>query len=316
MHRLPAARQPVRIALVRDACTTMGDALRLPAKLTSSRSVTRVGRTLVVVLLLAGCSGPALSSAQAGKAESSGTLGHETVISEATHQELPGERVILGRVRDMRGGQIIVDIGELQPLYLPLKSTIEKGQSFQGGDHIIVTMNDHNAVVDYHHARDQARHQVIRGQLTTPLTVGWNKAVVRTEAGEQGFWIASRARGKLEVIPVGVEVIFLADETGQLVDAQLASEESVQRSAQNEQGSAHSKAPPKGAHTQVPAVYHSATADRIHVTLPSDGSKTDLPIRHPLRKLEQLKAGQEVVLLMDDDGYVLEIATPEIPVIP
>lgn len=292
MHRLTAALQPVRIALVHGAC---------------------LGACLLVVVLLSGCSGRALTSAHAAEAKAPGPLGQETVISEATHQELPGERVILGRVTSIRGGQIVVDIGEVQPLRVPLKSATDKGQSFEAGDFIIVTMNDHNAVVDYHHARNHARHQVIRGELTTPLTVGWNKAIVRTEAGEQGFWIASQARAKLEVIPVGVEVIFLADETGQLVDAQLASEESVQRSAQNGEGSTHSKAPTKGAHAQLPAVYHSATADRIRVTIPSDRSKTELPIRHPLRKLEQLKAGQEVVLLMDDDGYVLEIATPEIP---
>jgi hypothetical protein len=41
--------------------------------------------------------------------------------------------------------------------------------------------------------------------------------------------------------------------------------------------------------------------------------RRQLPYRSPLAKLDQVKKGQQIVLLLDDQGYVLEIASPEIP---
>ncbi len=70
----------------------------------------------------------------------------------------------------------------------------------------------------------------------------------------------------------------------------------MQNSAQN------SKAKIKGAHAKIRAVFQGAGEDdRIKIRL--------VPIRPALPKLEQLKEGQELVLLMDEQGYVMEIAT-------
>ncbi len=243
-----------------------------------------------------------------------GPTGGEKAISEATESNLAGNRMVSGRIKEIRGNQIEIDIGNPQPLFVPLRPAHLKGQTFKAGDPIVVTLNDHNAVVDYHHPGEQSHHQVVRGKLSTPLTVGLDKAVIETEQGTKTFMVADRAKGKLTAIPVGVEALFMADETGQLVDAQLASAHAVQESADN------NKARIKGAHRQVRAVFRGAEQPSVEgpsggegrLKISEQGHEREVPFRPPLKKLDRLHAGQDVVLLMDDQGYVLEIATPDV----
>ena len=229
----------------------------------------------------------------------------EEATSEATENRLPGNRRVTGHVKDIRGEQMEIAIGNLQPMSVPLKMATDKGQTFKPGDEIVVTLSDHNAIVDYHHPNEASHHQVIRGKLSTPLTVGLDKAVIETDQGTKTFLVAERAKGKLTAIPVYAEVLFLADETGHLVDAQLASADAVHQSGLN------NKARIKGAHEQLKAVYlGKAGEDRMKIT--TEGQKREVPFRAPLRKLDRLKLGQEVVLLMDDAGYVMEVSTPDL----
>lgn len=230
----------------------------------------------------------------------------EKTITEATESHLPGNRLVLGRIHGIRADQMQVDIGNPQPLFVPLQPAKEKGQEFKPGDPIIITLNDHNAVVDFHPPGEHSHHEVMRGRLRSPLTVGLDKAVVETDKGTRSFMVADRAKGKLSAIPVGVEALFLADETGRLVDAQLASPEAMRESGRNK------KARLKGAHEQVRAVYQGA-GDKGHIKIETGAEGVrEVPFRPPLPKIDQLKPGQDVVLLMDDDGYVLEIASPEV----
>lgn len=237
---------------------------------------------------------------------------HETAVSKVTETHIPGNRIINGKVVAIRGNQIQVDIGNPQPLYLPLKPGTDKDLTFKQGDTIVVTMNDHNAVVDYHHndaqqGKEGVHHDVIQGQLTEPLTVGFDKAVIRTQDGERSYWIASRARAKLGAIPMGVDADFLRDETGQIVDAQLATDA-------DQNAARHTKGRVKGAHEQVQAVFKGTEAhDRIKVTVPAEQKERVLPFRPPLQKLDRLQENQHVVLLVDEEGYVVEIATPDTP---
>src|SRR5262245_7489651 len=230
---------------------------------------------------------------------------HDKVISEPTDSNLPGDRLVTGRIVSIRGNQMEIDIGNVKSLYVPLRPARVKGQTFEVGQPIIVTLNDHNAVVDYHHPNERSDHHVVRGKLSTPLTVGLEKAVIETEQGTKTFTVADRAKGKLTAIPVGVEAFFLADETGQLVDAQLASGQALQESADN------NKARIKGAHRQVEAVFKGTGRDGM-LKIAEHGQEREVPYRPPLNKLDRLQPGQEVVLLMDDQGYVLEIATPNV----
>jgi len=234
-----------------------------------------------------------------------GTVEHkDQVISEATQSNLPGNRLVTGRIVSIRGNQMEIDIGNVKSFYVPVRPARVKGQTFEVGQPIIVTLNDHNAVVDYHHPNERSDHQVVRGKLTTPLTVGLDKAVIETPQGTKAFMVTERAKGKLTAIPVGVEAFFLADESGQLVDAQLASTEAVHQSMQN------NKARIKGAHEQVRATFKGTHGDNLKIA--QQGKEREVPFRPPLEKLDHLKPGQDVVLLMDDQGYVLEIATPEV----
>ncbi len=229
----------------------------------------------------------------------------EQVITQPTDNQLPGDRLVAGRIMSIRGNQIEIDIGTVEPLYVPLRPARIKGQTFEVGQPIIVTLNDHNAVVDYHHPNERSDHQVVRGKLTTPLTVGLNKAVIETAQGTKTFMVTDRAKGKLTTIPVGVEAFFLADESGKLVDAQLASADAVKESAHN------NKARIKGAHEQVRATF-KGKGGHDTLKIAEQGKEREVPYRPPLEKLDHLKPGQDVVLLVDDQGYVLEIATPEV----
>lgn len=237
-------------------------------------------------------------------------LGGQRVVSEPTDHLLPGNQLVLGRINDIRSNQIEIDIGNLQPLFVPLKPAQQKGQTFKPGDAIVVTINDHNAVVDYHHPDEASHHQVLRGRLKTPLTVGLDKAIIETKQGDKSFIVTERARGKLSAMPVGPELLFMADETGQLVDAQLASKQAVQASAEL------NKARIKGTHRQMRVVFKGVEAPSAggegRLKIVQEGREQNLPYRPPLDKLDRLQAGQDVVLLMDDHGYVLEIATPEV----
>lgn len=250
------------------------------------------------------------SQRESSPSKESMDLGGQRVVSEPTDQLLPGNQLVLGRINDIRSNQIEIDIGNLQPLFVPLKPAQQKGQTFKPGDAIVVTINDHNAVVDYHHPDEASHHQVLRGRLKTPLTVGLDKAIIETKQGDKSFIVAERAHGKLSAMPVGPELWFMADETGQLVDAQLASKQAVQESAKL------NKAHIKGAHRQMRVVFKGVEAPSAggegRLKIVQEGREHNLPYRPPLDKLDRLQAGQDVVLLMDDHGYVLEIATPEV----
>ena len=276
---------------------------------------------LIVVAAAAGPTDAGTADAGARSAPSDtqkherGHDGDEQVINKATKELLPGDRLVLGRITQIRSGQFEVDIGNPQALYVPAKPAHLKGETFKPGDPIVVTLNDHNAVVDYHHPHEGSHHHVLRGRLITPLTVGLDKAVIETDSGDKkSLLVAERAKGKLTAMPVGPDIWFLTDETGLLVDAQLAGADSVHASAEN------NKARIKGAHQQVRAVFRDAkqpSADGSaggegRLTIIEQGKERVVPFRPPLRKLDRLHEGQEIVLLMDDQGYVLEIASPDL----
>jgi len=258
-----------------------------------------------VVAASADSGAPPPSSSPRAQSKEPVQAGGERVISEATESHLPGNRVVNGRIKAIRGEQIEVDIGNPHPLFVPLKPAHLKGQTFKPGDAVQVTLNDHNAVVDYHHPGERSDHRVFRGRLTTPLTVGLDKAVIETTDGTKTFLVEPRARGKLTAMPVGPELLFMTDETGALVDAQLATAEAVKESAEQ------NKARIKGAHQQVRATFQG-TAGEGRMKITEQGQEREVPYRQPLGKLDRLQRGQDVVLLMDDQGYVLEIATPDI----
>lgn len=232
------------------------------------------------------------------------SIGREQVITQQTETQLAGNRLVTGRVKEIRGNQMEVDIGNPKSLYVPMKPATDKGQTFKPGDLIVITLNDHNALVDYHHPGESSHHQIIEGKLETPLTVGLDNAVIVTSQGTKTFVVAERAKSKLVTIPLGVPAVFLVDETGQLVDAQPGGLSAAAKGP---------KTPIKGAHEQVRAVFQG-TGPEGRLKIAEGGRIREVQFRPPLEKLDRIKPGQEVVLLMDEQGYVLEIATPDVPV--
>ena len=69
--------------------------------------------------------------------------------------------------------------------------------------------------------------------------------------------------------------------------------------------------PKTNSHEQVRATFKGTSGDST-LKIAEQGKEREVPFRPPLAKLDHLKPGQDVVLLMDDKGYVLEIATPEV----
>ena len=184
-----------------------------------------VASALAVGLTVGASAVPALGAGldpAAGGSQSGGVpVGHrEQVVTEQTDTHLAGNRLVTGRVKEIRGNQMEVNIGNPKSLYLPLKPAAKKGQTFKPGDLIVITLNDHNALVDYHPPGETSHPQVIEGQLATPLSVGLDKAVIVTSEGTKTFMVTERAKSKLGAIPIGVPAVFLVDETGQLMDAQ------------------------------------------------------------------------------------------------
>ena len=103
-----------------------------------------------------------------------------------SQQQLQGNRTVLGKVLSVTSQQVKVDIGEVQPRFLPLKPAQEKKfPEIKEGEDLIITVNDQNLIVDYH-LIDQAEgtHKVVRGEIAQNLPIGQDKVVVKDEGGQ------------------------------------------------------------------------------------------------------------------------------------
>jgi hypothetical protein len=163
---------------------------------------------------------------------------------------LKGERRVMGTVEEVKGDQAKVNTGEVQPRFIPLKPSREKGlPEIHEGDKIEITLNDQNLIVDYHlvdgsgHPQAGHEHQVVKGQIAKPLVVGHDEAVIKTKDGqEKTFEIRSQARSKVASVPVGIDAVFLLDETNKIVDVNFKDEAAAKRAGEVP----HKKSPIKG----------------------------------------------------------------------
>ena len=106
---------------------------------------------------------------------------------EPAHQQLlPGDRVLLGTVKEIRSDQARIDTGELQSRFIPMEVRKAKGlPELKVGNRIELTVNEQNLLVDVHMIGESSHHSVVRGQLAEPLETGHDKAVLRTAAGKE-----------------------------------------------------------------------------------------------------------------------------------
>jgi hypothetical protein len=134
---------------------------------------------------------------------------------------LQGQRHVKGTVEQIKGDQLQLNTGETTPRFIPLKAAREKGfPEIKVGDVIELTINDQNLLVDYHLLDKSGqpvghdKHHIVQGQIAQPLVIGHDRALIRTEDGkETSYPIRTQARSKMASIPVGIDALFMIDET-------------------------------------------------------------------------------------------------------
>ena len=234
---------------------------------------------------------------------------------DRNQKALQGERQVEGTVEDIKADQIRVNTGEVQPRFIPLKEAKEKGlPDINKGDKLEITVNDQNLIVDYHRVDTSgqpiqgAHHQVVKGQISQPLVIGHERATIRTESGkEETFEIRSQARSKMAAIPVGIDAVFLLDETNKIADVNFEDKQAVEHA----QAPGHIKSPIKGAQRRVTAILiEPLSKDRITVRT-MDGKERPYEVRTAIKdRVAQIPKGKVIVLLVDEENKVADIAVP------
>jgi hypothetical protein len=227
---------------------------------------------------------------------------------------LPTDRIVVGTVEDIQGDQIKVNLGELQPRFLSLGMAKEKGfPPIKKGDKLVVVLNDLNLLVDYHPFGKGGQHHVVRGSLVTPLVIGHDRAVIRTTDGrEESFEIRPLAQSRVAAIPVGSPALFLVDETNKITDAFFGSEEALARSEREYRVSKWQGSSLKGAHTRLPATLVKGPKDG-HVMVRTEAGKEETYQIRPIAqdKLSVVREGDKVILLIDEEHKVVDVAVPK-----
>jgi hypothetical protein len=236
-------------------------------------------------------------------------VGAATKFEKTNYQLLPGDRVLLGTVEEVRSDQARIDTGEVEPRFIPMGVRKAKGLlGLKKGDRIEITVNEQNLLVDVHVLGESSHHRVVRGQLAGPLETGHDKAVIRTTNGtEESHWIRPVARSKVASVPPGVNAVFLIDELDKVVDVVFANREAVQRAEELWQ----KMSPLKGNLAQVVGVILRPLKNNTIVIRTEAGKEHSYEVR-PLiqQRLGTLSKGDAVVLLVDEENKVTDVAIP------
>ncbi len=227
----------------------------------------------------------------------------------AESQHLGGERVVLGHVVEVRSGQARIDMGTGQDRFVPMGVRKDKRlPDLKEGDLVEITVNDQNLIVDVHLPGEVSRHRIVSGKLAGPLETGHETAVIKTPDGkEESHRIRPVARSKVASIPVGADAIFLIDELNKIVDVTFASAEAARRAAEDGQ----LKSPLKGnLNRVVGSIVETLKGDKIAIRA-QDGTVSSYEVRPFAQpRLHTLDKEDLVVLLVDDEGKVTDVAIP------
>jgi hypothetical protein len=190
-----------------------------------------------------------------------------------------------------------------------MKPRQDKGlPDLKKGDRVEITLNEQNQLVDVHLTGEVGHHRVIRGQLVQPLKTGHEKAVLQTAGGkEEPHYIRPMARSKVASIPVGVDAVFLIDEADQISDVTFGDKEAVSRAAELWQ----KKTPLKGNFERIIGeVSKPLENNTITIRTPEqeEHSYEVRPLVQPY--LQNVAEGRSVVLLVDEEQKVTDIALP------
>jgi hypothetical protein len=224
------------------------------------------------------------------------------------HQELlTGENLLFGTVQEIRSNQARVKIGETQHRFLPMNVRKDKGlPALTKGDQVVITVNDQNLIVDIHLVGEASHHQIIRGELAQPLITGHDKAVIRTEEGnEEPHFVRPLARSKVASVPVGAKVTFLIDEMNSIADVTYDTQGAVEHAQQL----VEKKSPLKASFSRVTGVI-STPLNNNRITIHDQaGQEQSYEVRALVQpKLSTLAKGQKVVLFVDDENKVTDMS--------
>ncbi|GKS59692.1 hypothetical protein YTPLAS18_32190 [Nitrospira sp.] len=215
----------------------------------------------------------------------------------------PGTRTVLGTVESIRGEQVEINTGDPQPRYVTVKMREEKGlPSFEVGDRVMVWVNEQNEIVDAHLKGEETAHKILEGKLAQSLTTGHEKAVLKLDDGsEASYAIRPLVRAKVAAVPVGTDAVFLIDESSQIADVSYAA-------AENSRSGMSSA---KNAYARSQGVISSPLEDNRIGLRGEDGKEASYEVRPLMRdKLKGLSKGSEVVLFLDDEQKVTDVAVP------
>lgn len=236
-------------------------------------------------------------------------VGETAVGSEVYPQLLPGDRILIGTVVEVRGGQARIDTGEVQPRFVPLGVREAKGlPDLKTGDGVEITVNDQNLLVDVHLIGETSHHRVVEGQLIQSLVTGHDRAVLRTTQGdEESHSIRPVARSKMASVPVGAVAVFLIDESNRIVDVTFGNMQAVRRAAELWD----KKTPLKGNFARIVGTILKPLENDLIAIRTEDGEDQPYEVRSLAQlRLVKLSYGDAVILLVDEDGKVTDVAIP------
>ncbi|HJR77537.1 MAG TPA: hypothetical protein VJ805_11205 [Nitrospiraceae bacterium] len=277
----------------------------------------RTTSTIAVTLFLALLGSPfAHAQGENDRRITKSAAAQNQLLAQATRAEqkgeqqlLQGSQAVLGKVEAVTSDQIKVNIGEVQPRFLPLKPAQEKKfPAIKAGDDLIIVVNEQNLIVDYHPLdHPSGSHKILRGSIAGNMPIGQDRVVIKSEDGkEESFAVRSQARSKLAAIPVGAPAIFLIDETNKISDGTFASRDSAKDAHKRPED----KSPIKGANRQVDGtVVEPLHADRI--TIKTGDGERPFEVREVMHeRIAKLRKGESVILLLDNENKVVDVAVP------
>ncbi len=109
-------------------------------------------------------------------------------------------------------------------------------------------------------------------------------------------------------MPVGIDAVFLADETGAIIDVTFGSEDAVEQASHEYTRMSQ----PKSAHTRIDDVVFESLANNTITIETAVGKKRTYQVRPLLEnELRDFKRGEHLTLLIDSDNYVIDVAKPK-----
>ena len=221
---------------------------------------------------------------------------------------LPDDRLVVGMVEEVGDHEVKVNTGELMPRFLPLKEGRQnQGRPLIKGDLLEIWINNQDLVVGYHPLDTLGWHRIIRGTLVQPLAVDQEWAVIKPAKGkEEAFAIRPLAKSKVAALPVGAPALFLIDKAKKIVDVTFGNEQALQQAIQGWRGS-----PPMGVDREIRGTFVKSGLSNQVTILTSEGAQQTFEARPFLqKKLNDLAKGTRVILLIDGENKVTDIAIP------